>query len=660
MLSSLFEQGLSPHGICLLWQPGLLWLHAASDIATGIAYFAIPVALAGIVMQRRDLRFGWMFWLFALFILACGATHFMDVWVLWNPDYGIQGFMKAFTAVASVLTAGLLLRIFPTLIALPTPAQFRQVSARLSDETIQHERTTERLRRAEEGFQFLVESVHDCAMFMIDLTGHIVSWNGGAQHLKQYTASEIIGRSFACFYPQAEQAAGTHMRALEIAATKGAYQAEGWRVRKDGTRFMADVLINPVRDPNGVLIGFAKITRDITQRKQAEKDLEQARAALAQSQKMEAVGHLTGGIAHDFNNMLTAILGSLELLEIRQETFSPGANRMLEVIRHAADHGAELTKRLLAFSRKQALAPAMTDINRLVSGMSELLRRTLGEEIEVETVMAAGLWPAFVDANQVESALLNLAVNARDAMRHGGKLTIETGNAYLDESYGQRHGNVPAGEYIVVAVSDSGTGMPSDVIERAFEPFYTTKEVGRGTGLGLSQVYGFARQSGGHAEIYSELGQGTTVKMYFPRPTGGQEAASVDSHPVEGNSPSGTETILIVDDDEGVRSYSANAARHLGYNVLQAPNGASALAILDARPDISLLFTDVGLPGISGRELAAAATDARPGLKVVFTSGYARSAVASLGLLEPGVRFVSKPFRVEALAQMLRAALDDD
>ena len=658
MISSLFEQGLSPHGICLLWQPGLLWLHAASDIATGFAYFAIPLGLGLLVMRRREFQLGWMFWLFALFILACGTSHFMDVWVLWHPDYGVQGLIKAFTAIASLLTAALLWQLLPRLTAMPTPMEFRQVSDQLNAETVRHERTVERLHRVEENFQLLVEGVHDCAMFMVDTAGHITSWNAGAQLIKQYEAEEIVGKHFSCFYTQPDQAADKPMHALETATTLGSYQEEGWRVRKDGTPFVADVLINPVRDRNGTLIGFAKVTRDVTQRKQAERDLEQARAALAQAQKMEAVGQLTGGIAHDFNNMLTAILGSLELLEFRQETFSPNANRMLQVIRHAADHGAELTARLLAFSRKQALTPAMTDINRLVSGMSELLRRTLGEGVTVETVMAGGMWTAFVDPNQVESALLNLAVNARDAMSQGGKLTIETGNTFLDMDYARRHGEVASGEYVFIAVSDTGSGMTPDVIQHAFEPFYTTKEIGRGTGLGLSQVYGFARQSGGHAEIYSEVGHGTTVKMYFPRSVNGQEATRTETAIPAETLPHGVETILVVDDDEDVRNYSANAARHLGYNVLEAAGATSALAILDTRPDIRLLFADVGLPGMNGPDLAVVATARHPELRVLFTSGYARTAIANLGLLQPGVPFLPKPFRVESLAQMLRSAMD--
>jgi PAS domain S-box-containing protein len=660
VLQSLFERGFTPHGFCLQWQPGLLWLHAGSDIATGVAYYVIPIGLAWLVLKRHDLTLGWMFWLFALFILACGTTHFMDVWVLWEADYGAQGLVKAFTALVSILTAVLLWRIMPQLVAMPTPAQFRRVADQLSDESVRHERTVEQLRRTEESFQLLVESVRDCAMFMVDTAGHVTSWNAGAQHIKHYRADEIIGRHFACFYTPEDQATGKPMRALETAARVGSFQEEGARVRKGGSLFIADVLINPILDRGGALVGFAKVTRDITQRKQAEADLERAHAALAQSQKMEAVGQLTGGIAHDFNNMLTAILGSLELLETRKEDFAPAANRMLAVIRHAAERGAELTRRLLAFSRKQALAPAAIDINRLVADMSELLRRTLGESISIETVLAEDLWPAFIDPNQVESALLNLAVNARDAMRQGGKLTIETGNAFLNDDYTRHRNEMTAGEYVFIAVSDTGTGMTQEVLEHAFEPFFTTKAVGHGTGLGLSQVYGFVKQSGGDVELCSAVGRGTTVKMYFPRTDGQPErepetrGATAAASPL----PYGTETILVVEDDGDVRGYTVNAVRHLGYNVLEANDAATALALLDARSDIRLLFTDVGLPGMNGRELADAARSRRPDIKVVFTSGYARTAVANLGLLERGVHLLPKPFRIESLARMLRLALD--
>ena len=284
--------------------------------------------------------------------------------------------------------------------------------------------------------------------------------------------------------------------------------------------------------------------------------------------------------------------------------------------------------------------------------MSELLRRTLGEAVTVETVLAGGLWPAFVDPNQVESALVNLAVNARDAMRGGGRLTIETGNAFLDEDYARRHADVTVGQYVFIAVSDTGTGMSQEALEHAFEPFYTTKELGRGTGLGLSQVYGFVVSPAAMCDLYSELGYGTTVKIYFPRPESALESARPEAEEaaVAGPLPQGTETILLVDDDEDVRGYSSNAARHLGYNVLEASDAGQAMGILETRQDIRLLFTDVGLPGMNGRELADRARGKWPDLKIVFTSGYARTAIANLGLLERGVLFLPKPFRLESLA----------
>ena len=542
MLLSLVTRDASPHGYCLLWQPDLLWLHAVSDIVTGLSYYAIPVSLGYLMLRRSDLVFGWIFWLFALFILACGTTHFIDVWVLWNPDYGIQGVIKAFTALASFVTACLLWHVMPKLLALPTPTQFRRVTNLLSDETVRHERTVEQLHRPRRPFSFWSKA---CATARSSCSIHRAGSPLGTpeRSISSSTpADEILGKHFGCFHTQDDQAADKPARALAIAASQGSFQEEGWRVRRDGSVFAADVVINPVLDRNGALIGFAKITRDITQRKQVQLDLEQTRAALAQSQKMEAVGQLTGGIAHDFNNMLTAILGSLEMLETRKETFTPTVSRMLRVIRHASERGAELTRRLLAFSRKQALAPVATDLNRLVAGMSDLLRRSIGEAVVIETSLTDGLALAFVDPNQVENALLNLAVNARDAMGLGGTLTIGTGYASLTEAYARRNSEVAAGDYIFIAVSDTGAGMTRDVLEHAFEPFYTTKAADRGTGLGLSQVYGFAKQSGGHVELRSQIGEGTTVTIYFPRPNEGLAQETQPASPAEAL-PQGTETI---------------------------------------------------------------------------------------------------------------------
>ncbi|WP_428485049.1 PAS domain S-box protein [Rhodopila sp.] len=658
MIRLFSQQGLSPHGFCLLWQPELVWLHAFSDAMIGVAYYAIPLALAFLVIRHRDLAFGWMFWLFALFILACGTTHFMEIWVLWHPDYAVQGLLKAFTALASISTACLLWLHMPRLQAIPTPGQLRRIADQLADETVRHEQTVEQLYQSEESFRLIVESVRDCAMFMLDKNGFVTSWNGGAERIKRYAAEDIVGRHFGCFYVPEDQANDAPAQGLAVAMAEGQHQEDAWRLRADGSRFLANVIINPVFDRAGVHIGFAQVTRDITEEHHAREALGQARLALAQSQKMQAVGQLTGGIAHDFNNMLTAILGSLELLDKHQEKFSQATYRMLCVIRKAADHGTELTRRLLAFSRKQMLTPAVTDVNRLVSGLSDMLGRTLGESVAIETQLAGGLWPVFIDRNQLESALLNLAVNARDAMPQGGSLTIETLNAFLDQDYVQRRDEVVAGEYVAIAISDSGTGMAADVLARAFEPFYTTKEIGQGTGLGLSQVFGFVKQSGGHLELYSEVGHGTTVKLYVPRHHAAVEAAALAAEPVL-PLPVGSETVLVVEDDDRVRGYSVSAVRYLGYNTLEASSPAAALDIIRTRPDISLLFTDVGLPGMNGRELADQAIGSRPGLKVVYTTGYARTAITRQGMLERGVHLLPKPYKIESLARMLRSVMDE-
>jgi len=659
MLQMFPENGLAPYGNCLLWQPGLIWLHASSDIALGLAYYAIPVALGFLVVSHRDLALGRTFWLFALSILACGTTHFMEVWVLWHPDYLLQGLLKAFTAMTSVLAAVLLCFLMPRLRVLPTPGQFRRINAPLTDQSLPHGRTLEQFRHSEEGFRVLIESIPDCAMFTLDRVGQVTSWNAGAEHVLGYGAEDIIGRQFACFYTLEGQSAGEPTRELEIAKRQGRFQPDTWRVRKDGSRFMADALISPVLDREGVAIGYAAVTRDVTERRHAQAALEQAQAELAQSQKMEAVGQLTGGVAHDFNNMLTAILGSLELLDARRETFSHAARDILMVIRQAVEHGAELTRRLLAFSRKQTLAPAVTDVNRLLSNLSELLRRTLGQSVTVDTVLAADLWPVSIDRNQLESAMLNLTVNARDAMQAGGCLTIQTANTFLDENYARRHQEVTLGDYVAIAVSDTGLGMSRSVLARAFEPFFSTKDVGKGTGLGLSQVYGFVKQSGGHIDLHSEVGQGTTVKLYLPRHYTATEATvSVPGEPAP-TLPGGHETILVVEDDDNVRGFSVSAVRHLGYNVLDAGSAGAAITIVKSHPHIRLLFTDVGLPGMDGRQLADEARTHLPGLKVVYTSGYARTGAGPQVLTERGMHLLPKPFRIESLAQMLRSVLDE-
>jgi PAS domain S-box-containing protein len=510
---------------------------------------------------------------------------------------------------------------------------------------------------SEERFRLLVDGANDYAIYMLDPEGNVVSWNEGAKRIKGYTANEIIGRNFACFFTPEDLQVGLPDQHLRIAAMEGRFEQEGWRVRKDGSRFWANTVLTALRGSDGSLRGFVKITRDVSERRRQEEALEQSQAALAQAQKMEAVGQLTGGIAHDFNNLLTVIQGSLELVErqgagINTETLA----RLLRPARIAAERGAALTHRLLAFSRQQALAPHDIDINAHVSSMSELLRRTLGEAVAIETVLAGGLWRCFVDPSQLENALLNLAVNARDAMPVGGKLTLETGNTYLDQEYAAAHDEVTAGQYVMVAVSDTGGGMDAATIARAFEPFFTTKEQGKGTGLGLSQVYGFVKQSGGHVKIYSELGRGTTVKIYLPRyvSEGAPERIFDRSTPVV---PGCGEMVLLVEDDADVREFSASALTHLGYRVLRAADAATALSILSEHRDIALLLTDVVLPGLNGRQLADEARRLAPNLKVVYTTGYARNAIVHHGVLDKGVDLLAKPFTTDDLGRKLREVL---
>jgi PAS domain S-box-containing protein len=509
----------------------------------------------------------------------------------------------------------------------------------------------------EDRFRILVNGVTDYAIYMLDPSGHIVSWNEGAQRIKGYTPEEIIGRHFSCFFTPEDVAAGLPEWELHEASEKGRFEGEAWRVRKDGSRFWASVVLTALRGPGDTLRGFAKVTRDLSERRRQQEALALSQAALAQAQKMEAIGYLTGGVAHDFNNLLTAIQGSIELIEQQSGPVEPAtAARLLGPAKSAAERGAALTQRLLAFARRQALAPQHLDINRLVSGISELLRRTLGSAIQTEIVLAGGLWRSYVDANQLESALVNLAVNARDAMPDGGKLTIETGNTYLDDEYAASHEEVTPGQYVMLAVSDTGTGMTPETMAHALEPFFTTKEEGRGTGLGLSQVYGFVKQSGGHLKLYSEPGHGTTVKIYLPRST----AASVSERPAERPQPVATgdgESVLLVEDDRDVREFGTAALSHLGYRVLEAADPEAALRVLADHPEIALLFTDVGLPGLNGRQLADEARRRAPGLKILYTTGYARNAIVHHGLLDIGVHLLPKPFTVDALGRKLREAL---
>ncbi|MBA4096585.1 MAG: histidine kinase [Rhodospirillum sp.] len=416
---------------------------------------------------------------------------------------------------------------------------------------------------------------------------------------------------------------------------------------------------------------FISELRDRTRELEAEaRRRAVAEETLRQSQKMEAVGQLTGGIAHDFNNLLTVIMGNLDTLRRRlgqapaDQTLAGIADRILKPLESASQasrSAAQLTHQLLAFARKQPLKPVAIDLNRLISNMSEMLRRTLGEPISIETVLGGGLWPALADANQLENALINLALNARDAMANGGCLTIETANAYLDDAYVARFGDVAAGQYVILSVTDTGTGIDPTVLEHVFEPFFTTKQAGSGSGLGLAMVHGFVKQSGGHIRIYSEIGHGTTVKIYLPRLASATTVASVPAERAESATVRRArpqESIMLVEDNDGVRDYARGALEELGYSVLAARDGTEALRIIDgARVD--LLFTDVVLPGnVGGRVLADKILELRPGLPVLFTTGYTRNAIVHDGRLDPHVQLLSKPYTQQDLARKIREMID--
>jgi PAS domain S-box-containing protein len=523
--------------------------------------------------------------------------------------------------------------------------------AKITRDISERKAADEALRQSEQQFRMLVQGVTDYAIFMLDQNGHITNWNAGAQRIKGYTESEIIGQHFSRFYTPEDQASGIPATALRTAVTEGRFEQEGWRVRKDGTRFMAHVIIDPIRNGMGEVIGYAKITRDITEKQESAAALKRTERALQQSQKMETIGKLTGGVAHDFNNLLQIISGNLQLLS-KDVAGNERAQRHLTNALAGVSRGAKLASYLLAFGRRQALAPKVVNIGRSVFAMEDMLRRSLGETIDVETMVSGSLWHTYVDVAQVENALLNLSINARDAMDGTGKLTIEIGNTFLDDDYARAHAEVTAGQYVMLAVTDTGSGMPPDVLAQAFDPFFSTKPEGKGTGLGLSMVYGFVKQSGGHIKIYSELGHGTTVKVYLPRSMETEDVIVNHEAPVV---IGGSETILVAEDDEQVCATVVAMLTELGYQVLKVSDAAGALTIIESGVKIDLLFTDVVMPGpLRSPDLARKARERVPDLAVLFTSGYTQNAIVHGGRLDPGVELLSKPYTREALARKIR------
>jgi PAS domain S-box-containing protein len=476
--------------------------------------------------------------------------------------------------------------------------------------------TTEKLRVSEEQFRYLVQGVTDYAIYMLDPQGYVTNWNSGAQRIKGYAPEEIIGQHFSRFYTEQDRARGEPSRSLETALATGRFEREAIRVRKDGTRFWANVVIDAVHDEKGELIGFAKVTRDITERKEAERALAQATEELMQAQKMEAIGRLTGGVAHDFNNLLMAISGSLELLRKRLPA-DEKALKLLDNAMQGVQRGSSLTQRMLAFARRQELKPEPVDVAQLVASITDLLDRTLGPSIEIRTSIPERLSPILIDANQLELAILNLAVNAKDAMPAGGVLTISA-----DHAPGGVNAALKAGRYVRLTIADTGEGMDARTLAHATEPFFTTKGVGKGTGLGLAMVRGLTEQSGGTLTLDSELGKGTRVTMWIPVSAEASIAEQVEPEPVV-LAGSRRLKVLVVDDDVLVAMNTTAMLEDLGHEAIEVHSGRHALDALEGVNGFDIVITDQAMPQMTGSQLASAARAKWPGLPVILATGYA-------------------------------------
>jgi two-component system, cell cycle sensor histidine kinase and response regulator CckA len=553
--------------------------------------------------------------------------------------------MQWLANLVGVLFAGLL----GMLLVLLSQARMR---AR-AEETIR--RTSTQLHQSEERFRLLVEGVKDYALYMLDPDGKVVTWTPSAARIHGYEADEIMGAHFGRFYSEEDLAAKKPHIVLSVAAAEGHFQSEGWQMKKDGTPFWANILVTPIKSSTGAIQGFSKLVRDDTEQKKTQEMLHLKEQELYQARKMEAVGRLAGGVAHDFNNLMTGIIGLSQDILLDKEV----QNRRddVEEIVKAAQRATHLTKQLLAFSRRQFAAPVVLNLNELIVDMQKMLRRLIGEDVELTTMLDPRAGNIKADPGQIEQIIVNLVLNSKDAMKGGGKITIETSNADLTADYVKRHFEIKPGAYVMMVVSDTGSGIDPAIQPQIFEPFFTTKEKDKGTGLGLATVYGIVKQNGGDIFLYSHPGQGTIFKIYLPRVN--------DPKPAERHKdaaaqmPRGTETILIVEDEEVVRRVATRALTAQGYKVLEARSGKDALEISAAYSDpIHLLLTDVVMPGINGRQLAEMLEPQRLDMRVLYMSGYTENIIVTRGILKSGIAFLEKSFTAETLCQKVREVLD--
>jgi PAS domain S-box-containing protein len=507
--------------------------------------------------------------------------------------------------------------------------------AKITRDITERNEAAESLKESERHFRLLINGVTDYALYMLDPNGIVTNWNAGGQRIKGYLPEEIIGQHFSRFYSPADQAAGRPARALRLALENGRYDEEGWRVRKDGTFFWASVVIDPIRDDEGKILGFAKITRDISERREAQLNLEKIQRQLAESQKLDALGQLTGGVAHDFNNLLMVITGHIHTLKKNAGNDAKGL-RAIQAIETATQRGASLTRQLLTFARRQSVNPQRIDLRDSIHSVREVLNTGLGSAVQFHIDLDDDIWRVTVDPAELETALVNLIINARDAMQEGGSVTVRARNVHIDDG-------VRKGDHVAIEVKDTGVGIPPDIVAKVFDPFFTTKPIGKGTGLGLSQVHGFAHQAGGTVAVASELGKGTTFTICLPRGKPGTARTEEEVHSI------GSGTVLLVEDNPDVATASTGLLEQLGYSVRWVADAETALKELD-RDGIDLVFTDIVMPGkIDGLGLARAIKQKHPGLPILLATGYSEAAQNA----RSDFSILRKPYRLHELSRAL-------
>ena len=692
MLQSLWKllspDGFMPHGHCYLWEPALVSLHVISDSLIFLAYFSIPLTLLHFFRKKRDVPFNWVFLAFGVFILACGTTHLMEIWTIWNASYWLAGFVKAITAAASVSTAIALVRAVPQALALRSPEELERINRLLEKEISERklveqevrilnsqleQRVIERtsaLTKANEALRqeiatriqvdqalavdrnllrTLIDNLPDYIYTKDTARRYVLSNRANLKRLQTATEADLTGKTVFDVFPEEVARQLDEDDRQVLSSGKAIHDREEEFVDSSGrTRCLLTTKL-PLIDRTGSTMGLIGVSHDVTERKRLEEQL-------LQSHKMEAIGRLAGGIAHDFNNILTAIIGYAEFSKLSLSTDDP-LRSSIDQIRRAGDRAAELTRQLLAFARKQIIEPKVVNVNDLILKMHNMLARLIGENIELVSVLQPDLGLTKIDPGQFEQVLINVAVNARDAIFERGTIAIETQNVCLDEEYCRQNLEITPRSYIQIAVSDTGVGMDAHTRSQVFEPFFTTKGKGKGTGLGLATCYGIVKQAGGHIWLYSEPGKGTTVKIYLPETP--DAPVEVTTQEIGTNSLEGTETILLVEDEPSVRELAQKVLARQGYRVLTAPTADESVQLAeDYVGTIDLIVTDVVMPRMGGKQLAERISRTRSGIKVLFISGYTENAIVHQGVLEADTQFLSKPFTPAGLARKVREVLE--